>query len=150
MLSIAFAVTPISAAGPAAVNLPFSERKAIIFSTLCTLQNLHKSHLYVDVDCTITAEGAAGRVTAGNLIDRTLFFRSPALTSQCSGLTMILVTCLCRNALPSETLICKGTISAPLVFFVVLSSNLIVILLYFYFCKDMYFPKLGQHLDNIP
>ena len=32
--SIAFAVTPISAARPAAVNLPFSERRAMIFSLL--------------------------------------------------------------------------------------------------------------------
>ena len=69
--SIAFAVTPISAARPAAINLPFSERRAMIFSLLlpvfllpfevfsllCTFQNLHKIILHINIYRAITAEG---------------------------------------------------------------------------------------------
>ena len=64
--STAFAVTPISAARPAAVNLPFSERRAMIFSLLFTvffllfpLQNLHEIFLHVDIDRAVAGEGAA-------------------------------------------------------------------------------------------
>ena len=78
--STAFAVTPISAARPAAVNLPFSERRAMIFSLLFPvfllpfevfpllftvffllfpLQNLHEILLHVDIDRAVAGEGAA-------------------------------------------------------------------------------------------
>ena len=63
--SIAFAVTPISAVRPAAVNLPFSERRAMIFSLLSTLQNLHKAHLHILVDCTTAVECTAAFEVAG-------------------------------------------------------------------------------------
>ena len=76
--------------------LPFE-----VFSLLCTFQNLHKVHLHVHIDCTITAEvtvafdvagesgdevrvlyqlvdvadeGAAGHVAAGDLVDRDFLF----------------------------------------------------------------------------
>ena len=53
--STALAVMTISAA----VNLPFSERRAMIFSLLFSFQNLHKILIHVDVDRAIAGEGTS-------------------------------------------------------------------------------------------
>ena len=63
--STAFAVIPISAAKPAAVNLPFSERRAMIFSLLFTIQHLHDILLHIDVNRAAAGEDTVTCIQTG-------------------------------------------------------------------------------------